>query len=94
MGAFKNPMISEMVPLSYVTLEVGLCILLRWCSIGGRGSHIQRPVMLLRHPVKIVFPSYCIFAEYLSSMTLQPEFHRKERPRKLFISPVSAADFT
>ena len=51
----KNPMISDMVLVSYAPLVVGVHGLLHWCYIGDRRLRTHKPVIMLRHPVKIVF---------------------------------------
>ena len=91
--ARKNPIISEMFLVLYMTSAVGVNGLLCWCSICGRRLHLHRPVMLPRHLVKIVFPSYFIYAAYFSSMTVQPASHSWDRPKILFIKPKGVAAF-
>ena len=49
---YKNPMILDMVLVSYVTLAVGVHGSLHWSLISGRRSHIHRSVMMSRPTFK------------------------------------------
>ena len=91
--ACKNPIILGRLIVSYAPLSVGVNGLRHWHSIGGRRSHLHRPVILLHHTVKIVSPSYFTYVVYLYSVTVQPESHRGLRPRILFIRPGIVAYF-
>ena len=71
-----------MVLVSYAPLAVsvsGSLHSLIWRSTGVRMLHTHRPVMLLFHPVKIVFPSNFTLMAYLSRVTIQPASHKFTR---------------
>ena len=80
-----------MVLVLCAPLAVGVRGSLHWSSIGGRRSHLHRPVRLSRHTLKIFFPSYFTYVAYFSTVTVHPASHRWDRPRILFISPDSVA---
>ena len=82
-----------MVLVSYAPLEVGVHGLLYWCSIGGSRSYLHRPVIMSRHPLKIVFPSYCTYMECFSSVTVHSASRRGTRLRRLFIILGSVESF-
>ena len=92
-GGCKNPIVLEMVPLSHAPFLVEVSGSLNWHSTGGRTFYVYRTVILSYHSIKLVFPSYCTYAVYLSSMTVNPPSYRGARMSRLFISMGSVLEF-